>query len=266
MSHPGLTCRVCGSQMTYLWHARLLERDVAYGECPRCRYIQTEEPTWLEEAYASPINLTDTGILGRNQGCFERVVMTLRLLGNVHGRVKDLAGGFGILVRMLRDAGVDAWWADKYAQNVVARGFEDDGQRAVLATSFEAFEHFVHPMDELGAMLADADSLLISTQLAPEPTPAASAWWYYGLEHGQHIGFFRRSTLEYMAQQHGMRLLSDDSSFHLFTRAPVREFVWRQALKRRKRFLKWARSGLQSKTWSDHELLKASMQSGDAHQ
>lgn len=257
MSQLICKCRVCDASTRYLWHARLLMRDVAYFECDRCGYVQTEAPTWLDEAYRQPINLTDTGILGRNQGCLERVLITLRLLGNVHGRVKDLAGGFGILVRMLRDAGVDAWWADKYAQNLVARGFEDDGSsRAFLATSFESFEHFVHPMDELRQMLMSVDSLLISTQLAPEPTPAASDWWYFGLEHGQHIGFFRRRTLEHMADQVGMRLLSDGSSFHLFTRAPLREFIWQQALKRRKRCLKWARAGLESKTWSDHEMLK----------
>lgn len=250
-------CRVCSGEARFIWQARPLGHDVAYYECPRCRYVQTEEPTWLDEAYASPINLTDTGILGRNQGCLERVVIALRLLGNVQGRVHDLAGGFGILVRMLRDAGVDAWWADKYAQNLVARGFEDDGQHAFLATSFESFEHFVHPLVELKDMLRKADSLLISTQLMPDPTPASGDWWYYGLEHGQHIGFFRLATLRYMAEQCGMHLWSDNGSFHLFTKAPVRAFVWTQAFKRRKRVLKWARSGLRSKTWSDLEALQA---------
>lgn len=250
------SCRVCAEEAHFIWRANPIGRDVAYYECPRCHYVQTEEPTWLDEAYASPINLTDTGILGRNTGCMERVVIALKLLGNVHGRVNDLAGGLGVLVRMLRDVGVDAWWADKYAQNMLARGFEDDGQRAFLATSFESFEHFVHPLEELKGMLSSADALLISTQLIPSPTPSSADWWYYGLEHGQHIGFFRLSTLRYMAEQCGMHLWSDGSSFHLFTRAPVRDFVWKLAFKRRKRFFKWARSGLSSKTWGDLELLR----------
>lgn len=229
---------------------------VAYYECDACGYIQTQAPFWLDEAYASPINLTDTGILGRNRDCMERVLITLWLLKAKGGRVVDLAGGFGILVRMLRDAGVDARWSDKYAENLVAKGFEDDGGRSVLATSFESFEHFIDPMSEMSAMLARADSLLISTQLAPLPSPDSNAWWYYGLEHGQHIGFFRRKTLNYMASRLGVKVVSDGASFHLFTRSAVSEYFWVQAMKRRKRCLKWARRGLDSLTWADHLHLK----------
>lgn len=258
MNDTAPRCRVCGAPTTYLWHAPLLKRQISYHECGACGYIQTEMPFWLEEAYSSAINDSDTGILARNQGCMERVLITLWMLGGKKQRVKDVAGGYGVLVRMLRDAGVDARWSDKYAQNLLARGFEDDGQHAALATSFESFEHFVQPMDELKALLASADSVLISTELAPEPTPAAQDWWYYGLDHGQHIGFYRRRTLEWMAAQHGMRLLSDGSSFHLFTRANVNEWLWNQLIKRRKRFLKMARKGLKSKTWSDYEMLARS--------
>lgn len=260
MKNKELVCRVCGSVAQHIWSTRLLKHDVAYYECPQCAYIQTELPHWLDEAYSSAINSSDTGILARNQSCMERILITLWMLGGKQGRVKDVAGGYGVLVRMLRDAGVDARWSDKYAQNLLARGFEDDGKHAVLATSFESFEHFVRPMDELKALLASADSLLISTELAPEPTPAAKDWWYYGLDHGQHIGFYRRRTLEWMAAQHGMRLLSDGSAFHLFTRAKVNEFLWNQLIKRRKRFLKLARKGLKSRTWSDYEMLSKSSQ------
>lgn len=36
---------------------------VQYYQCPQCEYLCTEEPYWLKEAYANPINDTDTGIL-----------------------------------------------------------------------------------------------------------------------------------------------------------------------------------------------------------
>ncbi|MDO9006021.1 MAG: class I SAM-dependent methyltransferase [Aquabacterium sp.] len=262
MKSKELVCRVCGSMAQHIWSTKLLRHDVAYYECPQCAYIQTEEPHWLEEAYSSAINSSDTGILARNQFCMEGTLITLWILGGKHGRVIDVAGGYGVLVRMLRDVGVDALWSDKYAQNQLARGFEDDGQHAFLATSFESFEHFVQPMEELNALLESADSLLISTEFAPEPTPAAKDWWYYGLDHGQHIGFFRRRTLEWMAARHSMRLLSDGRSFHLFTRASVNEFLWNQLIKRRKRFLKMARKGLKSRTWSDYEMLAKPDQQG----
>lgn len=250
-----MRCRVCGEGAAFKWRAALLGHDVGYHECPRCLYVQTDEPHWLEQAYQRSINVSDTGILVRNQDCLERTLLTLWLLKGLDQRVKDVAGGHGILVRMLRDAGVDAHWSDKYSENLLAPGFEDDGRPCFLATSFESFEHFVEPVKEFQELMASSQSLLISTLLAPQPMPAAADWWYYGLEHGQHIGFFRRATLEYIAASKGMRLLSDGGSFHLFTNAPLSEYVWRKVMKRRRLFLRWARSGLVSKTWLDHQLM-----------
>jgi hypothetical protein len=258
MTVPGEDCRVCGARCRYLWSTTLLQRQVRYFECDRCRYLQTEAPWWLDEAYSVSINHSDTGILTRNQECVERVLVTLWLMGGLDQRVVDVAGGYGILVRLLRDAGVDAYWSDKYTQNLVARGFEDPGGPSFLATSFEAFEHFVHPVDELRQLLDQAGSVLCSTQLAPLLTPAAVDWWYYGVEHGQHVGFFRRETLAYLSATLGVRVLSDGRAFHLFTRARTSELLWRQAMKHRRHLVRLARSHLVSRTQSDHEALARS--------
>lgn len=57
-----------------------------------------------------------------------RVLMTLVAIGKLRGRTIDYAGGLGILVRALRDAGIEAHWTDKYCENAVARGFEADNE------------------------------------------------------------------------------------------------------------------------------------------
>ena len=36
----------------------------------------------------------------------------------------DYGGGYGILVRLMRDVGYDFYWFDKYSQNIFAKGFE----------------------------------------------------------------------------------------------------------------------------------------------
>lgn len=62
-----MDCRVCHRPLgTSFSEGRILERNVEYFECAECGYVQTEEPTWLDEAYSSPINLSDTGIMARN--------------------------------------------------------------------------------------------------------------------------------------------------------------------------------------------------------
>src|SRR3972149_7492168 len=99
------TCRSCGSQSLYLQSGVLLDMEVDYFECPNCGYSQTETPYWLGRAYAEAINDNDTGILVRNQANARIVLATMLMLGKLDGTVVDCAGGYGILVRLLRDYG-----------------------------------------------------------------------------------------------------------------------------------------------------------------
>ena len=39
--------------------------DVKYFLCGNCGFVFTEEPYWLNEAYKSAINISDTGIVTR---------------------------------------------------------------------------------------------------------------------------------------------------------------------------------------------------------
>jgi hypothetical protein len=252
-------CRVCAAPAHHCFDGTVLSHKVAYFECPECGYLQTETPYWLEEAYGTAINRSDTGILRRNERTARVVIRVLALLGRLHGTVIDCAGGYGLLVRMLRDRGVDARWSDRYCDNLVARGFEaGDNDRADLITAFEAMEHFVHPTQELGRLLERADHVLVSTDLVADPAPQPGTWWYYGAEHGQHIGFFRPRTLQWLARRLGCHVLSDGKSFHLFTRQAIPEWRWTLARRTAKWAPLWARLHLRSRMWSDHaEMVKA---------
>jgi hypothetical protein len=258
MSAPqlALDCRVCGEASPAIFEAPLLRHRVRYHECPDCGYVQTETPYWLQEAYGEAINRSDTGILRRNERNARLVIRVLAMLGHLHGTVIDCAGGYGLLVRMLRDRGIDARWADLYCENLVARGFEaTQDERADLITAFEAMEHFVEPTVELAALLARSDHVLVSTDLIPSPTPAPGSWWYYAPEHGQHIGFYRPATLAWMARQLGCNVLSDGKSFHLFSRKPVSVWRWRLARRTARWAPIWARLMLKSRMWSDHRMM-----------
>lgn len=252
---PHDRCRVCAAELRHILTQSVLGRPVDYFECMRCGYVQTQFPDWLEEAYSRAINDVDTGIMTRNRLNVGRVLMTLLVYGQLQGRVVDHAGGYGILVRMLRDAGIDARWRDKFCENLLARGFEADDRRSDLITAFEVFEHLITPLDELRVMLAEAPIVLLSTELIPESQALRPEWWYLGPEHGQHVGFFRPQTLRWMASELGVYHASDGRSVHVFSHQPV-PATWGLLQRSQRLWPLVARARLASKTISDFEALR----------
>ncbi|MCW4461897.1 class I SAM-dependent methyltransferase [Sphingomonas sp. BT-65] len=208
----------------------LIGHRVAYFRCPACGYLQTEKPYWLDEAYAVPINLSDTGIMARNLYNRSVVATVVTLLGKPRGKVIDFAGGYGVLVRLLRDFGIDAYWMDGYCENKLAAGFEHSaGVSYDLLTAFEVFEHLIDPRSELERMLALSPNVLISTEFAPTNIP--DDWWYFGREHGQHIGFFTIDSLQRLAGQSGKHVLSNGRNYHLITDSKVSPAAFKAALR-----------------------------------
>lgn len=256
-----MECRVCkGNIATSFATADVFANKVKYYECSDCRYVQTETPTWLSEAYSASINVSDTGIMQRNLSNRKLVLATLSLLNTSSGRVVDYAGGYGILVRLLRDWGVDAFWSDTYSSNLLARGFEynQNSGHVSLVTAFEVFEHFVDPVEELEKLMTISPNILLSTSVMPEPTPSPMEWWYYGLNHGQHIGFFRVQTLQFLAKKHQLHLLTDGKDFHFLSKINYSGAKWRILKLIAKISPRVLAFRLKSKTWSDHLRLTKS--------
>ena len=254
MPAPYETCRLCRAQSTFAFSGLALNHQVRYFDCAACGFFQTESPHWLGEAYATAINDADTGIMWRNLQNVPRVIGTLLAFGKLKGRVLDQAGGYGILVRLLRDSGIDARWQDKYCQNLVARGFEAGEEGCDLVTAFEVFEHFVDPLAELHAMLDRAPLVLLSTELIRAETPLAPNWWYLGSKHGQHIVFFRKRTLWWMAHRLGVHCATDGRQVHLFSSGKI-PWYWRRLLRYPSLMQYLADRQLRSLRNADHALL-----------
>jgi Methyltransferase domain len=256
VTQPIIICRACKNlSAVFLMDGQIFKDNIKYYECSHCLYVQTETPYWLDKAYTSAISSSDTGILRRNQANAKIALSTLLLLGEMNDRLVDCAGGYGILVRLLRDYGVDAYWTDEYCENLLAKGFEYENGAASLVTAFEAFEHFVNPLDELESLLQIAPNILLSTEIISSPAPTQQNWWYYGKEHGQHIGFFRIRTLEVMASRFGKKIISDGKSYHLITSHNISGTYWK-ALCLLTRFFPWIPTWkLKSKTWADHHKI-----------
>lgn len=250
-------CRCCSAHANHIFSAPLLDNVVNYYNCPVCGYVQTEAPFWLDKAYSSAINNCDTGIMIRNQANVGLVMASLHALNKKSGTVVDYAGGYGILVRLLRDRGINALWSDPYCKNLLAVGFEHAGDSADLVTAFEAFEHFVNPVVEVEKLFSIAPNLLISTELIASPTPAQDKWWYYGPDHGQHIGFFKFQTLQILAKKFNKYLVSNGQSYHLFTDKPLNQKQWNLNARIARKFPFLYGLGLKSKVWQDFQKMSA---------
>lgn len=215
------TCRLCGGAARVVFEATILSRHrVDYEHCADCDHLQTATPHWLDEAYARPINIEDTGLVQRNLLLARRTALLLFEGALCEGPFLDFAGGYGLMTRLMRDYGFDFRWNDPYAQNLFAVGFESALEgRFTAISAFEVLEHMIAPATEAGTLLAHTDTLITSTELRPESIPPRD-WPYYGFGHGQHIGFFSRRSLETLADRLSVRLLTDGAFFHVFTRNP----------------------------------------------
>ena len=247
-----MNCKICGQDNKKIFNAKILNKyDIEYFHCDNCGFLQTEEPYWLEEAYSESINVSDTGYMQRNIILSKKLTILLSLLFDKNEKFLDYAGGYGVFVRLMRDIGFDFYWQDKFSNNLLARGFEYQNEAIQAITTFESFEHFDKPIEEIENMLLLSKNIIFSTSLLPNPIPKPEEWWYYGLEHGQHISFYSEKTMQFIARKYNLNYDSV-GDLHLFTEKKISKLLLI--------LLKFSRFGLhkilakklKSKTWMDH--------------
>lgn len=226
-------CHVCSRPADYFARDKVLgKHPVAYYRCSSCGFIQTEEPYWFDEAYAEAITGSDVGLVSRNMRLSQITQSVIRTCFNPRGRFLDYAGGYGLLVRLMRDAGYDFRWCDKYCDNLFAGGFEatpDESMGYELVTAFEVVEHMRNPLEELKGMLAFSRNLLFSTEILPSSAPKPGEWWYYGLDHGQHISFYTLDSLKVLAQTFSLNFFTDGTGLHMFSENRLSTIKFRAA-------------------------------------
>ena len=214
-----MKCKICASNSVHFANAKLLNKyDVDYFQCPNCGFVQTEEPYWLEEAYSNPIASSDVGLVFRNI-MFSKITSNIIFsLFNHNGKFVDYGGGYGLFVRLMRDAGFDFHWYEKYCNNIFAKGLEaQENIEYELVTAFEVFEHFVNPLADIQNILQFSQNILFSTELLPENSPTPNEWWYYSLSEGQHVSLYTAKALSLVAEKLGLNFYSNGLNLHLLT-------------------------------------------------
>ena len=215
-----MKCKICQSPSIPFSQGKVLDKyDINYFQCSHCGFVQTEEPFWLEEAYADAIASSDVGLVWRNNQFSPITNNILFKFFNLNGKFLDYGAGYGLFVRLMRDLGWDFYWYDKYCQNLFAKSFEAKIEQKIyeLVTAFEVFEHFVNPLEEIEKILEFSDNILFSTELLPANNPKPDDWWYYALQEGQHIAIYTNKALSIIADKFHLNLYSNGSSLHLLT-------------------------------------------------
>lgn len=232
-----MKCKVCSSEANPFATALVLNKyNVEYFRCGNCGIIQTEQPYWFEHAYSTAITRSDLGLVGRNinQSLVCRSIISSFFCGE--GKFMDYGGGYGLFVRLMRDYGFDFFRSDKYCENLFAEGFEADMEgkgQYELVTAFEVFEHLVQPLETIEEMLTFSNNIIFSTTLIPENNPRPGEWWYYGLEHGQHVVLYTARSLALIAERFDLNLYSKGNDLHLLTKKSISPLLFKAVASRR---------------------------------
>lgn len=254
-------CCVCQNRLRHAFNTVVLNKYRASASfCMKCGLLQIDNPTWLNEAYIGPIASSDTGLVERNL-CFSR--MLTPLLFHVFGSEKrfvDFAGGTGLFTRLMRDAGFDFYWNDPYCTNVHAKGFEfvDDKAPYAAVTAIELFEHVINPIEFVKDTISKTKTgvIIFSTILFDGLPPKTEEWSYYSFETGQHITFYQKKTLRFIADTVGLNYRSFDGLHFFFDNKQADSFASYIASRLTRRIARYkANRNLQSKTLSDSTFM-----------
>ena len=248
-----IKCKICGEDSILYFKSPILadKYEAEYYSCHNCGFVQTQEPFWLQEAYETPVTNEDTGVLLRNEETKKTLAIVLYNIFRESGKFLDYGGGYGFLTRSMRDIGFNYYWYDKYCQNVTAIGFEGDlNQKYDAISSCETFEHFVNPLKEIERILKLTDTIIFTETLMPDIMPEPGKWWYYCTNHGQHVSFYRKQTLSFIAQKYRLNYYQI-FNLHIFTNKNLEKLVSYMKKTSKSELYKSVCKNLKSKTVDD---------------
>lgn len=253
-------CPICNTKLHFVFNAKILHAHrVSYFQCPNCAFLKTEEPFWLEDAYKNAIVDADTGLVQRNINISKKLAGILYFILDKNASYLDVAGGYGMLTRLMRDYGFHFYWSDPYCSNMLAKGFGhtvESPQKFEALTAFEVLEHIEKPIEFLNKLIFEhsCKTIIFSTELYEGAVPS-ELWWYYVFNEGQHISFYTKKTLSIISENLGLYFYSING-IHCFSKKPINKFLFRLVTGKFAELIsRYVKRRMNSLTLSDHQSL-----------
>jgi len=221
-------CRCCQGGTDFLSDSKILNYEAKYTVCRECKSIQVDSPHWLDEAHTNAISQFDTGLVSRSMSASRLIGSFLKLQNDSNIKGLDWGGGTGLLTRLLRDLGIDAYSYDKYAAGDLSHGFvvteEVTHREATFISAIECFEHLPNPIATFAPLVKNKKYFIFTTEVLPNPVPnpADNDWWYFMPESGQHVTFASLSGLNEFRKQMSFEYYLRLGSLHIFSREKFR--------------------------------------------
>lgn len=218
-----MNCRLCSGQTTPVFTLKVLDKyDAGYFECLDCGSLMTEEPYWLDEAYAAKGVGYDTGAAQRELTNVLMMHAFFELLGIPKSAMcVDIGAGTGMFSRMMRDRGYDFTAQDAYTLPHYMDQFPMLSLSPVnVITAFEVLEHLCNPILTLSAMLqSKIHYIFFTTELWDRQ---GEKWGYLNPKQGQHVFFYSWRSLYNFAAANKCRLIKLADGLMCITRGDGR--------------------------------------------
>jgi len=256
-----MICQICNQTTSLIYKTKVLNKyDVSYFQCNDRKFIQTEDPYWLKEAYENVITSLDIGLVSRNLYLRDNIPTIIDKCFPLAKKMVDYGGGYGMFVRMMRDKGYTFFRQDIYCENLFSKHFdisENPGVRMDIVTAFEVFEHLTSPLVEIEKMLKYAENIIFSTVLVPKNVPDFKDWWYITPQTGQHIAFYSIESLEFVAKKYHLNFYTNGQNLHFFSKSKIDEKVVQEVFHPQKSIVEKVANRLKGEVKTKPSLLQS---------
>jgi 2-polyprenyl-3-methyl-5-hydroxy-6-metoxy-1,4-benzoquinol methylase len=157
----------------------------------------------------------------------------------------------------MRDIGFNYYWDDPLSKNLFARGFESlNKEKYQVITAFEYLEHIDDPVQTFKRIFSrfSCEAIIFSTTLYNYPLN--QNWWYFMFESGQHLTFYNRHTLQFIAKKLHLNFVTNGKNFHMFSKRKIHILQFLLFIYGHYVISLLPKLFMKSKTFGDHEVIK----------